>query len=69
MLNISSNEIAGGNGLHIELNENGVMSLCLWGITFDEDEYIFQTTLTPEQVTRIRNAGNIDAYKPVRSIS
>lgn len=60
---ISSQEIAGGNGLHVELNENGVMSLCLWGITMDDDETIFEVQLTPEQVARIHNAENIDAWK------
>jgi hypothetical protein len=60
---ITTRVIADGNGLHVELDETGLLTLVLWGITQDEDEYIFETQLTKEQETRIRNAETVDAWK------
>lgn len=56
-------EIAGGNGLHVDLDENGVLSLVLWGIDMDDDTVLFEAKLTPEQEHLIRNAEKVDAWK------
>jgi hypothetical protein len=60
---ISSFIIATGNGLHVELDENGSISLVLWGIEIDDDTTIFETKLTAAQEQLIRNSDKIDAWK------
>jgi hypothetical protein len=60
---ISSQILATGNGLHVELDEHGVISLVLWGLEIEDDVTIFEAKLTPEQEHRIRNADKVDAWK------
>ncbi len=60
---IEVRSIADGNGIHLELDETGLLTLMLWGITQAEDEYLFEMQLTPEQVARIHKAETVDAWE------
>jgi len=61
---VSVRTIATGNGLHVDLDETGNISLVLWGISpsFDDDVTIFEAKLTPEQEHRILHAETVDAW-------
>jgi hypothetical protein len=55
--------LAEGKGLHLELDETGLLTLVLWGITQDQDECLFEMQLTPEQINRINEAETVDAWE------
>jgi hypothetical protein len=57
---VTVEQIATGNGLHVDLDENGVLSLVLWGIEMDDDIVLFEAKITPEQVERIHKAETDD---------
>ncbi len=64
----SSRILAEGNGLHVELDDQGHISLVLWGISWDDDTTIFDAKLTPKQEHLIRNANKVDAWTVDESV-